>query len=177
MAEYNRAEERASRHETHSRGFNEHRSSSRRAIRSWRSQGKGQRFEPKYASHETDHEKYCVEFYSKVSLNFFFPIPNSIRISLIYQFNCFSNPDSKLMNNIQKLFAAKIEIFSQVDFNKVSVLTGIVKITLKTLLECVRLKTFSKYGLQQIQVDCHYLQLYLWRFVNDEKFELYFLIT
>lgn len=81
------------------------------------------------------------------------------------------------MNNIQKLFAAKIEIFSQVDFNKVSVLTGIVKITLKTLLECVRLKTFSKYGLQQIQVDCHYLQLYLWRFVNDEKFEFYFLIA
>lgn len=100
--------------------------------------------------------------------------PFLIRVSLIYQFNCFSNPDSKLMNNIQKLFAAKIEIFSQVDFNKVSVLTGIVKITLKTLLECVRLKTFSKYGLQQIQVDCHYLQLYLWRFVNDEKFELYF---
>lgn len=80
-----------------------------------------------------------------------------------------SNPDSKLMTNIQKLFAEKIEIFSPVEFNKISVLTGIVKITLKTLLECVRLKTFSKYGLQQIQVDCHYLQLYLWRFVNDEK--------
>lgn len=80
-----------------------------------------------------------------------------------------SNADSKLMNNIQKLFAEKIEIFSPVEFSKVSVLTGIVKITLKTFLECIRLKTFSKYGLQQIQVDCHYLQLYLWRFVNDEK--------
>jgi vacuolar protein sorting-associated protein 51 len=80
-----------------------------------------------------------------------------------------SNADSKLMNNIQKLFAEKIEIFSQVEFSKVSVLTGIVKITLKTLLECIRLKTFSKYGLQQIQVDCHYLQLYLWRFVSDEN--------
>lgn len=74
------------------------------------------------------------------------------------------------MTNIQKLFAEKIEIFSPVEFSKISVLTGIVKITLKTLLECVRLKTFSKYGLQQIQVDCHYLQLYLWRFVNDEKY-------
>ncbi len=42
-----------------------------------------------------------------------------------------SNPDSKLMNNIQKLFAEKIEIFSPVEFSKVSVLTGIVKITLK----------------------------------------------
>lgn len=37
-------------------------------------------------------------------------------------------------------------------------------------MECVRLKTFSKYGLQQIQVDTHYLQLYLWRFVADEKY-------
>ena len=42
-----------------------------------------------------------------------------------------SNADSKLMNNIQKLFAEKIEIFSSVEFSKVSVLTGIVKITLK----------------------------------------------
>jgi vacuolar protein sorting-associated protein 51 len=42
-----------------------------------------------------------------------------------------SNADSKLMNNIQKLFAEKIEIFSQVEFSKISVLTGIVKITLK----------------------------------------------
>ena len=31
-----------------------------------------------------------------------------------------------------------------------------------------RLKTFARYGLQQIQVDCHYLHLYLWRFVEDE---------
>jgi len=41
------------------------------------------------------------------------------------------NADSKLMNNIQKLFAEKIEIFSPVEFSKISVLTGIVKITLK----------------------------------------------
>ena len=40
---------------------------------------------------------------------------------------------------------------------------------LQTLLECVRLRTFGRYGLQQIQVDTHYLQLYLWRFVSDEK--------
>jgi hypothetical protein len=42
-----------------------------------------------------------------------------------------SNAENKLMNNIQKLFAEKIEIFSHVEFSKVSVLTGIVKITLK----------------------------------------------
>lgn len=52
--------------------------------------------------------------------------------------------------------------------SQVSVLTGIIKLGLKTLLECVRLSTFARYGLQQMQVDCHYLQLYLWRFVEDE---------
>ncbi|KAK9505452.1 hypothetical protein O3M35_009510 [Rhynocoris fuscipes] len=72
-------------------------------------------------------------------------------------------------HNLHKLFSDKIEIYSPVEFTKVSVLTGIIKIGLKTLLECVRLKTFSKYGLQQVQVDTHYLQLYLWRYVSDEN--------
>ena len=59
--------------------------------------------------------------------------------------------------------------FSAIAFFQVSILTGIVKIALKALLECVRLRTFSKYGFQQIQVDSHYLHLYLWRFVSDEN--------
>nr|XP_014350686.1 PREDICTED: vacuolar protein sorting-associated protein 51 homolog [Latimeria chalumnae] len=77
--------------------------------------------------------------------------------------------DTNLLSNIQKLFSERIDIFSPVEFNKVSVLTGIIKISLKTFLECVRLRTFGRYGLQQIQVDCYYLQLYLWRFVSDEN--------
>ncbi|XP_005089832.1 vacuolar protein sorting-associated protein 51 homolog [Aplysia californica] len=85
------------------------------------------------------------------------------------QWNYAPSVDNSLMSNIQKLFSEKIEIFSAVEFSKVSVLTGIVKISLKTFLECVRLRTFGRYGLQQIQVDTHYLQLYLWRFVSDEN--------
>lgn len=77
--------------------------------------------------------------------------------------------DSSLASNINKLFAEKIEIFGPVEPTKVSILTGIVKIGLKTFLECARLRTYSKYGLQQMQVDIHYLQLYLWRFVQDEN--------
>ncbi|ELU14198.1 hypothetical protein CAPTEDRAFT_169961 [Capitella teleta] len=80
-----------------------------------------------------------------------------------------STLDNSLMSNIQKLFSERIEIFSGVEFSKVSVLTGIIKISLKTFLECVRLRTFGRYGMQQIQVDTHYLQLYLWRFVSDEN--------
>ncbi|XP_052424118.1 vacuolar protein sorting-associated protein 51 homolog [Carassius gibelio] len=77
--------------------------------------------------------------------------------------------DTNLLSNIHKLFSERIDIFSPVEFNKVSVLTGIIKISLKTFLECVRVRTFGRYGLQQIQVDCHYLQMYLWRFVSDEN--------
>ncbi|CDW55747.1 hypothetical protein TTRE_0000402001 [Trichuris trichiura] len=50
------------------------------------------------------------------------------------------------------------------DFTKIS-----VKICLKTFLEVVRLRTYSKFGLQQLQIDCHYLQLFLWGFVVDES--------
>lgn len=80
-----------------------------------------------------------------------------------------SSVDHSLLSNIQKLFSEKIDIFTTVEFSRVSVMTGIIKIGLKTFLECVRLKTFSRYGLQQVQVDTHYLQLYLWRFVSDEN--------
>lgn len=44
---------------------------------------------------------------------------------------CASTVDTSLLSNIQKLFSEKIEIFSPVDFTKVSVLTGIIKISLK----------------------------------------------
>ncbi|XP_020283585.1 vacuolar protein sorting-associated protein 51 homolog [Pseudomyrmex gracilis] len=97
---------------------------------------------------------------------------HSVSVSRHYRSNWSSytpsHIDSSLVTNIQKLFSEQIEIFSSVQFNKASILTGIIKISLKTFLECVRLRTFSKYGLQQIQVDTHYLQLYLWRFVSDE---------
>eukprot|EP00088_Acartia_fossae_P012119 TRINITY_DN16216_c0_g1_i3.p1 TRINITY_DN16216_c0_g1~~TRINITY_DN16216_c0_g1_i3.p1 ORF type:complete len:783 (+),score=196.71 TRINITY_DN16216_c0_g1_i3:323-2350(+) len=83
-------------------------------------------------------------------------------------FSNYGNLDSSLATNIQKLFSERIDFFTPVKPTKVSVLTLIIKLGLKTLLECVRLKTFSKYGLQQIQVDCHYLQLHLWKFVQDE---------
>ena len=77
--------------------------------------------------------------------------------------------NTSFASNIQKMFSEKIEIFSPVEASKVSILTGIIKIALKTFMECVRLKTFSRFGFQQMQVDVHYLSLYLWRFVSDEN--------
>lgn len=87
--------------------------------------------------------------------------------------NCTSEP--MLITNMHRLFSDKIDIFGSVQFTKISILTGIIKLSLKTLLECVRLCTFSKYGLQQVQVDTHYLQMHLWRFVADENIMHYLL--
>lgn len=80
-----------------------------------------------------------------------------------------SHMDNSLLSNIQKLFSEKVDIFSPVQFSRTSIMTGVVKLVLKTFIECVRLKTLGTFSLQQIQVDCYYLQLYLWRFVSDEK--------
>ena len=77
--------------------------------------------------------------------------------------------DNNLLSNIQKLFSERIEIFADCDFNKLSVTTGIIKIVLKTFIECVRLCSFSRFGFQQVQIDATYLQNQLWRFVTDEN--------
>ena len=45
-----------------------------------------------------------------------------------------------------------MEIFGSIQFTKLSILTGIIKIGLKAFLESVRLRTFGKFGLQQVQV-------------------------
>ncbi|KAI2801931.1 Vacuolar protein sorting-associated protein 51 [Blomia tropicalis] len=80
-----------------------------------------------------------------------------------------SSFENNIISNIHKLFNDKIEIFGKVEFSKLSIVTGVVKIGLKTLIECIRLCTFSRYGFQQMQVDAYYLQTHLWKFTSDEK--------
>lgn len=41
--------------------------------------------------------------------------------------------DTSLISNIQKLFHERIEVFGAVDFNKLSIVTGIIKIALKVI--------------------------------------------
>ncbi|TGZ65120.1 hypothetical protein CRM22_006026 [Opisthorchis felineus] len=77
--------------------------------------------------------------------------------------------DPSLATQIRRLFTQRVDIFAPVEPNRESLLLGVIKIGLKTLVECVRLQTFGKFGLQQIQVDCRYLQVHLWHFVSDEK--------
>ena len=52
---------------------------------------------------------------------------------------CFTHStlDSSLLSNIQKLFYERIEVFGTVDFYKLSIVTGIIKIFLKVCVCCV----------------------------------------
>ena len=76
-----------------------------------------------------------------------------------------------LQLNFHKVFNEKLDFFIDLQFQKTSILSSIIKLLLKTYLECIRLKTFSRYGLQQVQVDINYLYNYLWSFVNnDDRF-------
>lgn len=43
--------------------------------------------------------------------------------------------DSSLLSNIQKLFYERIEVFATVEFFKLSIVTGIIKIVLKVEYE------------------------------------------
>eukprot|EP01111_Echinosteliopsis_oligospora_P015116 TRINITY_DN5868_c0_g1_i1.p1 TRINITY_DN5868_c0_g1~~TRINITY_DN5868_c0_g1_i1.p1 ORF type:complete len:788 (+),score=222.09 TRINITY_DN5868_c0_g1_i1:274-2364(+) len=59
------------------------------------------------------------------------------------------------------LFDKKVDVFGPLDFTPVSLLTGIVKIGLKGMLESVRLRTFGRNAYQQIQVDLYLVRTVL----------------
>lgn len=80
-----------------------------------------------------------------------------------------SRVNNPLMNNIKKLFSERIEIYAPVSFKRRTILFGIVKLILKSMIETVRLRTFNKNGVQQLQIDAKYLQHELSRFVSDEN--------
>ena len=66
---------------------------------------------------------------------------------LFFLYYCSTNAfDSGLLSNIQKLFSERIEIFSSVEFSKVSVLTGIVKIALKVNVNAATRSFFKDLG-------------------------------
>ncbi|VDM30379.1 unnamed protein product [Hydatigera taeniaeformis] len=77
--------------------------------------------------------------------------------------------DPALASQLRRLFHQRVNVFAPVKPTRESILFGVVKIGLKAFSECARTRTFGKFGLQQMQVDCHYLHIHLWRFVNDDK--------
>ncbi|VDD77154.1 unnamed protein product [Mesocestoides corti] len=77
--------------------------------------------------------------------------------------------DPALASQLRRLFFQHVDMFAPVKPTRESILFGVIKIGLKAFGECARIRVFGKFGLQQIQVDCHYLHIHLWKFVNDDK--------
>ncbi|KAF9950929.1 Vacuolar protein sorting-associated protein 51 [Mortierella alpina] len=75
-----------------------------------------------------------------------------------------------LLTNIDKLFSDRVEIFVRCqDLNRTGIMFGIIKILLKAWAEAVRMKTFSRGGFQQVQIDAEFAKVWLWRFATADE--------
>ncbi|KAF9279981.1 hypothetical protein BGZ68_007570 [Mortierella alpina] len=75
-----------------------------------------------------------------------------------------------LLTNIDKLFSDRVEIFVRCqDLNRTGIMFGIIKILLKAWAEALRMKTFSKGGFQQVQIDAEFAKVWLWRFATADE--------
>lgn len=73
-----------------------------------------------------------------------------------------------LETHLAKLFKQKVEIFTKVEYTQESVINTIIKLSLKSLQEFVRLQTFNRSGFQQIQLDIQFLRAPLKESAEDE---------
>ncbi|VDL81317.1 unnamed protein product [Nippostrongylus brasiliensis] len=75
-----------------------------------------------------------------------------------------SAPDSSR----DSLWCERIDFNQQLHFNRASIIGAIVKVLLKSFIESIRLQTYGKFAVEQIQVDCYYLQKGVSPLVADE---------
>lgn len=74
-----------------------------------------------------------------------------------------------MMNNIDKLFAERVDIYRKVDPKPIGVCTGLVLIILKSFLEVAREMQMDTLHYQQVQVDIEYVKRIIWPYAGDEK--------
>merc|ERR1712007_29714 len=79
------------------------------------------------------------------------------------------NKKSTMELEMERLWAkTKLQVFASIPFNRNGAVVGILRIAFKALYEYMREETFGKFGLQQIQVDCAFLQESVRDFVEAE---------
>ncbi|XP_050267110.1 vacuolar protein sorting-associated protein 51 homolog [Quercus robur] len=93
---------------------------------------------------------------------------NPLREEKLTQSNTQRARSQLLETHLAKLFKQKVEIFTKVEYTQESVVSTIVKLSLKSLQEFVRLQTFNRSGFQQIQLDIQFLRTPLKENVEDE---------
>eukprot|EP00258_Populus_trichocarpa_P025155 XP_024441174.1 vacuolar protein sorting-associated protein 51 homolog isoform X1 [Populus trichocarpa] len=93
---------------------------------------------------------------------------NPLREDKMIRSNTHRARSQLLETHLAKLFKQKVEIFTKTEYTQESVVTTVVKLCLKSLLEFVRLQTFNRSGFQQIQLDIQFLRASLKEIVEDE---------
>jgi len=78
-----------------------------------------------------------------------------------------SSDRSKIQRNVAKLFQEKLRIFDEVEASRAAVMLNIVKILLKSWVECVRLITVGRTGFQQLLLDVHYMRQSLRPYISS----------
>ncbi|KAA6417142.1 MAG: hypothetical protein FRX49_12897 [Trebouxia sp. A1-2] len=82
---------------------------------------------------------------------------------------CTQLAGSAMERNVARLFRDRVKFSAAVEFTQASILAGISRVGLKSLVESVRLQTLSRAGLQQLQLDVHYLRPLLRRFAQGNE--------
>jgi len=68
-----------------------------------------------------------------------------------------------------QLFDRKLQFYTDVEFTKNSILAMIIKLSLKSFLEFVRMKTFGRNGFNQVQLDVYFTRVVLCNLVQMER--------
>ena len=70
-------------------------------------------------------------------------------------------------STFDRLFKTKLDIYGTVSFETLAIVGAVVKISLKTYLESVRMRTFSKFAYQQLEIDAFFFRTALRSYVDD----------
>lgn len=76
---------------------------------------------------------------------------------------------SNMMNNIDKLFAERVDVYRKVEPTPSGVSTSLILILLKSFMEVTREVQIDTNRFQQIQVDIEYIKRIFWPYAGEEK--------
>jgi hypothetical protein len=76
---------------------------------------------------------------------------------------------SNMMNNIDKLFAERVDVYRRVDPTPLGVCGGLMLILFKSFLETIRETGIDPGTCQQVQIDAEYARRIAWPYVGEEK--------
>jgi len=80
-----------------------------------------------------------------------------------------SMAENNRFKKISTLFDKDTKQGEEISFQQKSIVEGVIRIFLQSFYECVRMKTFGKFGFQQIQVETHFMRKTLRRYVEDHN--------